>query len=228
MNLSGIKSIVFDMDGTLIHTTVDFRKMKGALVLRLETMGVPPHLRDPRDVIATILPAAESYLISEGRDGDLPSLRTWISEVMNRTELERVEETTPVRGAREVLPLLRERGYRLGLLTRGSRAYASEALRVAGLDIGFDAVVCRDDYPETEAKPNGVAMKRMADMLGVPVEQCLLVGDHLIDLSCARSSSARFVGVLTGAFGKEDWERAECVDVVDSVLSLPDLLRSAK
>lgn len=225
---SNVRAVVFDMDGTIINSTVDFRKMKKGMIQELGAMGVPTSLLDPGQTIVVLISRVEAYFVSEGRGEELPRLRAWVNDLMNRTELERVEETTPVDGARDVLLLLRRRGYRLGLLTRGSRAYAVEALRVAGIDIGFDVMVCRDDYPEEEAKPNGLAMKRICQMMGTPVEECLLVGDHLIDLSCARSSASKFLGVLTGAFKEEDWGENECFDVIDSVRSLPSLLRIDK
>ncbi len=71
-------------------------------------------------------------------------------------------------------------------------------------------------------------MKRISERLGTPVQDCLLVGDHLIDMTCAQSSSAKFVGVLTGAFGQEDWDHHGCVEVIDSVRSLPELLQGDK
>ena len=145
-------------------------------------------------------------------------------EVMNRTELERVAETTPVPGALECLTRLKGAGLRTGLLTRGSRNYALAALRHAGLDHSFDSMVCRDDFPEEEAKPNGKAMLRMAGMLGLLPEDCILVGDHAMDRSCALSVSSGFIGVLSGSYRKEEWSMNGCAVIIDSVAALPDLL----
>jgi phosphoglycolate phosphatase len=143
---------------------------------------------------------------------------------MDLTEMERVDETVPVDGADACLAALEARGMRVGVLTRGSRPYAMAALRCAGLDGRFDAMVCRDDHPEEEAKPNGKAMRRIASLLDVPPERCLVVGDHLMDLTCARSVSAGFVGVLTGSFKSPDWRANGDPAVIDSVAGLPRFL----
>lgn len=45
-----------------------------------------------------------------------------------------------------------------------------------------------------------------------------------MDLHCARSSGASFVGVLTGAFGMEEWSQDGCERTISSVKELPDLL----
>jgi phosphoglycolate phosphatase len=85
-------------------------------------------------------------------------------------------------------------------------------------------MVCRDDHPEEEAKPNGKAMERVAALLGIMPQKCLMVGDHLMDMSCARSASAQFIGVLTGAFSQQDWSRYDIPIVIPSVGELPTLL----
>ncbi len=102
------------------------------------------------------------------------------------------------------------------------------ALHHAGLGFRFDATICRDDFSEDEAKPNGKAMVRMAGMLRLRPEDCVLVGDHAMDLSCARSSSAGFIGVLSGTFRRDDWSRHGCEVVIESVEALPRLLLEQK
>jgi len=134
--------------------------------------------------------------------------------------------TRPINGARETILELKDMGYEVGLLTRGSRRYATAAMQVAGLDGILEERLFRDDYPEREAKPNGIALRRIAERLDVRPEECLMVGDHLIDLKCARSANASFAGVLTGAFGDDDWRREGCPCVIDSVGEVPSLLRT--
>jgi len=214
-----------DLDGTLIHTTVDFTRMKERMVEELSALGIPRELMDVQQTVARNMGAVHAYLSAQGRDAEWPAIEARVGEMMERTEMEKVHLTRPVDGARNVLLELRRRGYRVALLTRGSRRYATAALRYAGLDEGlFEALIFRDDYPEREAKPNAIAIQRIAERLGVRPEECLMVGDHLIDLACARSSSAGFAGVLTGAFKEEDWQREGCLCVVGSVGEVLDLL----
>jgi phosphoglycolate phosphatase len=222
-----IKAVVFDLDGTLIVTTVDFRKMKERLISDLVGRGVPPSLLDPKDTIVNNLVRVNGYLRSAGRESEVRELDREVGELMNSTEMERVSETVAVAGARDALREIRRMGLPVGLLTRGSRAYALAALRYSGLGTGFDAMVCRDDYPEPEAKPNGMALRRIAERLGVEAGESLLVGDHKIDLDCAQSAHAPFVGVLTGAFREEDWSRNGDALVISSVAELPRRLRTA-
>jgi phosphoglycolate phosphatase len=219
---------VLDLDGTLINTTVDFGLMKRRVMSELTSWGIPPARLNGRGTTADNLEQATAYLSAHGRGDEVGQLHHILGEVMNRTELERVSETTAIEGALDCLVRLRGSGLRIGLLTRGSREYAKSALRHADLDFEFGAMVCRDDFPEEEAKPNGKAMERIAGMLDLRPEECILVGDHAMDLSCARSVSAGFVGVLSGSFGKDDWSRNGCAVIIASVEALPRLLFEQK
>lgn len=219
-----VLGVVLDLDGTLINTTVDFVLMKRRVVSELVALGVPSSLLDNGRTTADDIDRAIGYLSASGKEVELREVRRLLGETMNRTELENVALTTPVLGARECLDRLRSRGLMIGVLTRGSREYALAALRYAGLDVRFDAMVCRDDFPEEEAKPNGKAMTRIAGMMGLRPEECVLVGDHAMDLHCARSVSAGFVGVLSGSYNGMDWSRNGCETVIESVCSLPELL----
>lgn len=223
-----VRGVVFDLDGTLVNTTVDFGLMKRRVVASLIDQGIPSSVLDGGRTTADNLDRAIAYLTAQGMAARIDEVCRAISEAMNQTELERVSETTAVAGARGCLAELGTAGLRIGLLTRGSRRYALSALDHAGLGFRFDATVCRDDFPEDEAKPNGKAMIRIAGMLGLRPADCVLVGDHAMDLSCARSASAGFIGVLSGTFGSEDWSRHGCDVVIDSVGKLPCLLLEQK
>jgi phosphoglycolate phosphatase len=219
-----IDAVVFDLDGTLIHTTVDFRRMKLRLLDELDRRGVPSTLLDPRDTIVENLDRAIEDLATRGRGAEEHDLREQVGRLMSLTEMERVSETRPVEGANACLKALKGQGLKIGLLTRGSRAYALAALSYAKIDAVFDAMVCRDDHPEEEAKPNGKAIERVAALMGTSPERCLMVGDHLMDLTCARSASAMFIGVLSGAFGQQDWASHGSPSIISNVSELPALL----
>jgi len=90
------------------------------------------------------------------------------------------------------------------VLTRASRNYAVKALTISGVIDMLDAVVCKDDFPESESKPAPAAMHNLADALGVVPSQILYLGDSKIDHHCARDSGAGFIGVLT-KYTKDDW-----------------------
>ena len=145
--------------------------------------------------------------------------------IMSETEMLGVSGTRTVPGAETAIEALVNEGYTVSILTRGSRRYTNAALNAADLARFFPNQVCRDDYPENEAKPNPISMSRAAGTMGLSKEQCLLVGDHLMDLECARSAGSGFIGVLSGSTDKDAWKRMGDVRVIQDVSWLPELLR---
>ncbi|WP_242089014.1 HAD family hydrolase [Curtobacterium sp. DN_7.5] len=78
----------------------------------------------------------------------------------------------------DVVPLLRtlrQRGYRIGLLTNGSEAQQRDKLARTGLADAFDAV-CVSERIGVQ-KPDPRAFTILAERLGVEAGACLFVGD---------------------------------------------------
>lgn len=217
MEKRAIRGAIFDLDGTLVHTTVDFRLMKKRLFDVLTDEGIPLSLLDERATMSRNLFLVRQHVLDHGSADDMDRVSAAVTGSMNRTEMENVAATIAIDGALQCLRSLQEKGVRIGLLTRGSRAYAMAALHHAGITIPFQAMVCRDDHPEDEAKPNGKALKRTMALMELQPRVCIMVGDHAMDMECAASASVRFLGVLTGSFARADWERHRCRSIVDSV-----------
>ena len=59
-----------------------------------------------------------------------------------------------------------------------------------------DVIVGRD--PEIRAKPHGDGLVRAADLLGVRVEDSVMIGDSSWDLAAAMDAGASFIGVPFG------------------------------
>jgi putative hydrolase of the HAD superfamily len=126
---------------------------------------------------------------------------------------------------RDTLNLLRERGYRLGLLsnTWWAAAWHNADLAAHGLAGLLDELVYTSDLPHS--KPHPSVFREIASRLGVSPEACVMIGDRQVD----DVSGARAVGMRTV------WRRNESgfptSDVppdatVDALAELPGLLRS--
>jgi phosphoglycolate phosphatase-like HAD superfamily hydrolase len=191
--------------------------MKRRLFEVLIDEGIPSTLLDENATMSRSLALVRQHVFDHGGSGDMDRINAAVTCSMNRTEMENVAGTTAIEGALQCLLSLQHKGIKIGLLTRGSRAYAQEALHHAGIAIPFQAMVCRDDHPEDEAKPNGKALIRTMALMELRPRDCVLVGDHAMDRECAASASVRFLGVLTGSFSRADWERYGCRSIVDSV-----------
>ena len=202
----GCRAVCFDMDGTLLDTKVDYSRMTELILNGLRGYGVPEELLDPKGGYKLNIDKAFTWMY-ENRDREtIQDASDSLAKVARDLEMERVDEARPFPGVPEMLEKLKEKGYRIGVLTRGCREYAETALGIAGVDGYIEAMVCRDDYAEADAKPNPIAMRHLAEALDVTAEQITYVGDHKMDWMCARDASSKFVAVTSGTFTKQNWE----------------------
>jgi phosphoglycolate phosphatase-like HAD superfamily hydrolase len=67
-------------------------------------------------------------------------------------------------------------------------------------------VITRDKV--RHAKPDPDLFLAAADLLGVPIDTSVVVGDSVWDLLAARRARALGVGVLSGGYGADELERA--------------------
>jgi len=222
--MNRIEGLVFDLDGTLIHSTIDFHLMRHQTFERMREAGVPDTVLDKTKTITQNLNISLQYLSEGGSFEAAKSLRSDAGKIMSEIEMLKVSQTQAVPGTSKAISFLINEGYSVAVLTRGSRRYTEAALAASGLTGYFPNIVCRDDHPDEEAKPNPISMARTAGKLGVTMEKCLMVGDHAMDLECARSAGAGFIGVLSGATDRLTWTRLGNVTVIPDVSCLPDLL----
>ncbi len=218
-----VKGVVFDLDGTLIRSSVDFKGMKRRMIEILARYGVPRELLSPDKTTVENLRSAERIWDEMGVDHEerRRALRE-VEEVMNEAELEALPTVEAIEGAREALEKLREKGLKLAVLTRGHRTYAVEALRRAGLLELIDVILTRDTVQKP--KPNPEALRETAERLGLGVDEIIFVGDHPMDLACAEGASVRFIAVLTGWMNRDGWRTVGVSDVIESVSMLPEYL----
>jgi phosphoglycolate phosphatase-like HAD superfamily hydrolase len=219
-----IEGLIFDLDGTLIHSTIDFQLMRHRTFERMREAGVPDTVLDTTKSIAQNLKLSFQYLSECGSLEAARSLCSDASKIMSEIEMLKVSQTQAVSGTVKAIRLLVTEGYSVAILTRGSRRYTEAALSASGLASFFLNTVCRDDHPDEEAKPNPISMSRTAGKLGITMERCLMVGDHAMDLECARSAGTGFIGVLSGATDRSAWIKMGDVTVIPDVSYLPDLL----
>ena len=219
--ISGYKAVGFDMDGTLLNTKVDYSKMSNLLFDEMVKVGVPEDVIDRTESSKFNIDAGVNFLIRNGRIDELYDIQVRIADTAKKIELENAELARPFPGAVKLLRSLKSKGYKVGVLTRGSREYAEYVLKLTGTLELLDGLVCRDDHPEKEAKPAPDAMQHLAKSLGVDVCDILYLGDHSYDYLCAKSSGAGFIAVLSGGFDKKDWKALdENIEIINTINDL--------
>lgn len=153
-----IRGMIFDLDGTLLDTGLDFAAIRRDLGLPAET---------------PILEALAE--LSPGEHCD----RQW--EIVRDHELAGARRAVVYDGVREFLAELQRRDIPQAILTRNSRESAELAL--ARLDWRFSPVLTREDAPP---KPDPSGLLEICRRWRLAPERVAFCGDYLYDLEAGR------------------------------------------
>jgi HAD superfamily hydrolase (TIGR01509 family) len=110
-------------------------------------------------------------------------------------------ERRPLPGATRLLADLGLHGVPYGIATSGRRPEIDASLAALGVPEGT-VVVERGEV--ARAKPEPDLFLTCAERLGVPPEQCYVVGDAVWDLLAARRAGMLSVGLLSGGYGEAE------------------------
>ena len=130
----------------------------------------------------------------------------------------------PFPDAHETLSMLRQRGYRLGLLsnTWWAAEWHNAHLATHHLDELLDAVVYTSDMPHS--KPHPSVFLEVTTRLGVEPQTCVMVGDMMID----NISGALGLGMRAVWRPNDRWPRPDHITptaTITHLAELPPLLR---
>jgi len=183
----GLKLVIFDLDGTLLDSPLDFD------AIRCE-IGLP-----------------DGQPILEALEGLPPPERARAEAVIDRHETEAVRASRLIPGATDLLAWLRARGLKVALLTRNSRASVEAAARRHGL--AFDDAVTREDH---EPKPSPRGVRHLMEAGGARAAETGGGGDFRFDVEAGAAAGVRTVAVVpdpTGWSAEATWQAADLAAV---------------
>jgi HAD superfamily hydrolase (TIGR01509 family) len=197
-----MRALIFDLDGTLVDTVYAhvFAWQKA-----LEEAGMPiDGWRIHRRVGMSGGLFTRAVAREVGRD-----LSPSEAETLQRRHGELFRQLLPERralpGSVALLRRLREARVPHGIATSGRRPEIDASL--AALEVPKEMVVVeRGDV--TRAKPAPDLFLACQRRLGVPAQDCYVVGDAVWDLLAARRAEMLSVGVLSGGYGEDELVRA--------------------
>ncbi len=224
--IRSIKAVIFDLDDTLVESTVNFPKFKGLVIDRIVSYGEERSDYDPAGTIVAVLNKFEKRMAEKGvPEREARRRLSELDKIMDTVEMERVSETIAYDGAAKILRFLSSNGIKVGILTRGCQEYANSALSETGLSALVDAVECRNS--NTKSKPNPEAYLKLVNALGVRRAETVFVGDHPIDGQCAANVGVPFIAVLTGDVPEATLRAAGAVEVFSDVGEMAAWLEDA-
>ena len=192
-----IRAVLFDLDGTLIETHIDFPAMARAVQDRARDAQVPDEAVAGKDILGMVGAAAEDIT---ARGGDGPAFRRQALAVLESLEVAGCARPVLLPGTAALLADLTERGVKVGVVTRNCRRVAAGLLARFGLP--HDVLLTRDDVRQT--KPDPQHLWDALAILGPPPAEAAMVGDHWMDVQAGRRAG---VALTVGIRGRHesDW-----------------------
>ncbi|MBU1158975.1 MAG: HAD family hydrolase [Candidatus Thermoplasmatota archaeon] len=210
------RAVIFDLDDTLVQSAVDFGKFRKLVIERIVDFGEDLDNYDTSELIVAIIGRFEENQRTSGvPESVIRSRLAELDVIMDQVEMERADQTIAIKGAVELLTMLKMRGVRIGILTRGCRQYAEDVLERTGLIEMVDELECRNS--ETRPKPSPDAYLRLVRALGIEKDETVFVGDHVIDAQCAKNAGVPFISVMTGDVPEDILREAGSIAVFEDV-----------
>ena len=98
-----------------------------------------------------------------------------------------------ISGVGETLLALRTKGYRLGVVTSGSRSRVDREVQQSVLKDAFSVVICNEDIVNKKPDPEGLLLAMHE--IDLDPSQCAYVGDAPEDIEMGRRGNVMTVGV---------------------------------
>ncbi len=187
--------VIFDLDGTLIHSAPDVTRLLNYVLATqsLEGFSEQQAAHFMGDGIGAIIEKAMRARGATVTDEIIGPLRT----LFLRLYLENpVIDTVPFPYVLRTLADLKQRGYALGICTNKAAAPAQLIVERVGLKPYIDALVGGDSG--YGYKPRAEPLLACANSLGLSITQITYVGDLAVDLTAGRAAGARVVLVRYG------------------------------
>jgi HAD superfamily hydrolase (TIGR01549 family) len=158
-----VRAMAFDLDGTLIKTNVRFSEYRRRLG---NIQG------DILEYIKTTDEATQQRLFG----------------VIDDYEHAIQKDCTLTEGVLEVIDYLQTNDIKMGIITRSTQQHAHRIIEK--LNIPISLAIGRDTITP---KPSGDALRLLSNLLKVPLDQMLFVGDYIWDILAGKDAGVKTV-----------------------------------
>jgi phosphoglycolate phosphatase len=216
-----MRSVIFDLDGTLADTSGD---LIAAANMCFAQMGAPD-LLDPQKDAGTALKGGRAMLSLGfsrlGRLGDEATLNAYYPILLEAYRQSIDVHTVLYPRAMDAVEQLKIQGYKVGICTNKPEALAALLLRRLGILDAFGSLVGADTL--VVRKPNPDPLFEAARRAGGAPDMCCLVGDTVTDRATAKAANVPSILVTFGPAGG-DMAALEPEGLLNDFDALPDLV----
>jgi phosphoglycolate phosphatase len=204
--LKAIRAVLFDLDGTLLHTSPDLAAAATAALTELRLPDIDARLVE-NFVGKGIDVLLQRCLAHLGLPETGPRFDELRAAYMRHYEAFNGVHATPYAGVFEGLNALRDQGYKLGVCTNKTGRFTDPLLERAHMK-GYFALVVSGDTA-AKKKPDAAPILYACERLGMRPHEVLMVGDSGNDAGAARAAGSP---VLVVPYGYNEGEPVQNID----------------
>jgi pyrophosphatase PpaX len=208
-----INTVLFDLDGTLIDTneliiSSFLHTLEHYYPNRYKREDVLPFLGPTlRETFEPMDPTKVDEMIATYRKYNLAHHDTFV------TEFPTVLETVKI---------LKERGYKVGIVTTKLSDVVMKGLKLTKLDSYFDVIVALDHVEK--AKPDPEPIFNALKQLGSQPEEAIMVGDNYHDILAGKNAGTKTAGVAWTIKGRDYLEKFDPDYILEEMADLLKIL----
>ena len=212
-----IKGVLFDLDGTLLDTLEDLYQSVNAA---LTACGFPERTR--MEIRSFVGNGVRNLMVRSVPDGEEnPKFEECFQKFREHYAAHLNDHTAPYAGIMELLAELKEKGIPTAVVSNKSDAAVKELCRETFGDLGPLAI---GESERVKKKPAPDTVIEAAAGIGVPLKDCVYVGDSEVDLATAENAGIPCISVSWGFRDKELLESLGVKMLLDTVSELRDCL----
>lgn len=222
LDIERIKAICFDVDGTLSDTD-DSMVQKLTTSLRKVFFWIPPwkvKKAARKLVMFAESPANAVYRLMDWMHID-PLIAYLFNKISKNSKGSRRKHYWIIRGTDHMLKALAEH-YPLSVVSARDGHTTEQFLTQFQLVEMFQAIVTAQTCTYTKPYPH--PMLHASELMGVAPENCLMVGDTVVDILAGKRAGMQTLGVLCGFGTENELRRAGADSIVETTTSLTHLL----
>ncbi len=211
-----IKHIIFDFDDTLTLSSKEEHRRHNMIAKKL---GHKPSTKNNFFSNAWGMPW-ETAIQNLHKNADVKAFKeSYIVHFKEHTH-------RLVPGTKKTLQILEKNNYKIHLLTSRDSASAMVTLKQSGIHAHFDKFHTADH--SKVHKPNPKVFTQFLKKHNLKKNQCMYVGDMLLDYEGASKAGLTFIAVLTGSHDKKKFLNADldAKYIIPSVKYLPQWLKN--
>ncbi|PNY20872.1 Phosphorylated carbohydrates phosphatase [Streptococcus parauberis] len=190
--------IIFDMDGVIVDSEYTFLGSKTQMLL---DRGIDTDESYQYQFMGTTFEFMWQKMKSECQLDD--SVETLINEMNDRREeMISRDGVKAIQHTPEFIKYLHEKGYPLAVASSSPRQDIERNLKALKLDHVFDVLVSGEEVEHSKPSPD--VFVKAAQLLGAPVEACIVFEDTKNGSLAAKAAGMTCVGFANPGYPKQD------------------------